>query len=175
MAIPPSIKSILPSLTITERGTGTRAVLSLADLKKLVPSLEIVLVGDEAPLDGKLELSMDDLRKIFCLALSGINVDESWYLSQVPALKQDLSMGKFESSAAHYRMHGYQEGKLPEKPVVDEKSYLKTYPDIAEAIKAGRIKSGFDHFVADGYREGRNPTPSEKKDRLAGKPKGNKA
>ena len=67
MAIPPSINSILPSLTITERGTGTRAVLSLADLKKLVPSLEIVPVGDEAPLNGKLELSMDDLRKIFAL------------------------------------------------------------------------------------------------------------
>jgi hypothetical protein len=157
MAIPPCIKILLPSLKIIE--SDTRAVVNVLDIKNLLPSMEIILDGDREPIEAQFEMSIEDLRQVLKLGLSGIYVDESWYVTQVSGLRQDIQKGKFTSVAEHYYIHGYIEGKLPERPVVDEGYYLISYPDVAAAIKAGRHKSAFDHFVSDGYAEGRMPTP----------------
>ena len=110
-------------------------------------------MGDETT----LKISLNDLRKIFVVLLSNIHVDERWYLEQVPGLREDIAKGNFRSPAEHYYLHGYLEGRLPERPVVDERVYLKENKDVAEAIKTGKFKSGFDHFVTNCYREGRRP------------------
>ena len=152
MSIPPSLKKIAPSLKIKD---GETATLSLTDLKAVLPSIEIDIQGSQAPSGTTIKISVEDLRKIFRIALSNVTVDEAWYLGQVSGLRQDIQNGKFKSPAEHYVMHGYLEGRLPERPIVDEKFYLEQYPDIAAAVKSGTLKSGFDHFVKDGYVEGR--------------------
>jgi hypothetical protein len=155
MAIPPCIKTLLPSLKIVDAGSDSIAVVNVLDIKNLLPSIEIILDGDREPIEAQFEMSLEDLRKVLRLGLSGIYVDESWYVTQVSGLRQDIQRGKFASIAEHYYVHGYIEGKLPERPIVDEGYYLISYPDVAAAIKAGRHRSAFDHFVSDGYAEGR--------------------
>lgn len=152
MPIPPSLKKIVPSLKIQD---GKSATLSLTDLKAILPSLEIDVQGSRLPSGVFIKIDIEDLRKIFRVALSNVEVDEAWYLGQVPGLRQDIQNGKFELPAEHYLMHGYLEGRLPERPLVDETFYLEQYPDIEAAVKSGTVKSGFDHFVKDGYLEGR--------------------
>ena len=56
-----------------------------------------------------------------------------------------------------HKIIGYQEGRVPIKPMFDEAWYLTTYPDVAEAVRSGRAKSGYDHFIEHGYGEGRKP------------------
>jgi hypothetical protein len=156
MSIPPSLRKIAPSLKV---GDGETATLSLVDVKSIFPSFEIDIQGQSVPSDGTIKISIADLRKILRLVLSSVAVDEGWYLGQVSGLRQDIQKGKFDSPAEHYMMHGYLEGRLPERPVVDEQFYLQQYPDIGAAVKSGTLKSGFDHFVKDGYAEGRMPVP----------------
>ena len=113
MSIPPSLKKLLPSFKIKD---GQTVTLSLTDLKTMLPSIEIDLQGSQVPLSATLKLSLEDLRKIFRMVLANVAVDEAWYLSQVSGLRQDIQNGKFESPAEHYLMHGYLEGRLPERP-----------------------------------------------------------
>jgi hypothetical protein len=154
MPIPPSLKKIVPSLKIQD---GKSATLSLTDLKAILPSLEIDVQGSRLPSGVFIKIDIDDLRKIVRVALSNVEVDEAWYLGQVPGLRQDIQKGKFDSPAEHYLMHGYLEGQLPKRPVVDEQFYLQQYPDVAAAIKSGQSRGAFEHFVRDGYKEGRRP------------------
>jgi hypothetical protein len=164
MSTPPSLKTLVPSL---KRNTES-ATLNLADLKALLPSIELSIEGHDVPSTCAVKLSLADLRKILTVGLSSIPVDEAWYLGHVPGLRQDIQKGKFESPTEHYVVHGYLEGRLPERPTVDEKFYLHQYPDIAAAVKSGTIKSGFDHFVKDGYAEGRIPEPPASESPKAG-------
>lgn len=153
MAIPPSLKTLVPSLV----RSGDSVTFSLADLKALLPSIEIDTLTSGRAFTGTVKMAVGDFRKILRAALFGVEVEEGWYLGQVVGLRQDIQKGKFASAAEHYALHGYLEGRLPERPVVDEKFYLQQYPDVAAAIKSGSVKSGFDHFVRDGYPEGRLP------------------
>ena len=83
-------------------------------------------------------------------------VDDVWYLSQYPDVKAQIP-GHFRSARDHFIRNGYQEGRVPIKPMFDEAWYLTTYPDVAEAVRSGRMKSGYDHFIENGYGEGRKP------------------
>jgi hypothetical protein len=148
MTIPRSLKTLLPSLRFENSETAT---VNIADLNTLLPSVKIK--------DGSISLSVSDLRKVIEIALSGVKVDEKWYLGQVPELRREMPRGKFQSVSDHYYAHGYLEGRLPERPAVDEYYYLRSYPDVADAVKAGQVKSAFDHYIQNGYREGRLPMP----------------
>src|SRR3954451_4704643 len=86
----------------------------------------------------------------------GIFVDEEWYLSRYPDVKDAIGSGKFTTARDHFYRCGYHEGRVPRNHLVDEKWYLQTYPDVAAAIKSGRVKSAYDHFMSNGYGEGRN-------------------
>jgi hypothetical protein len=152
MPAPPSIRKIAPSLEIND---GKTARLSLADLKAILPSVEIDVRGSVVPSNATIKFSMQDLRNVLRVALSSVTVDADWYMDHVSGLRQDVERGRFGSPTEHYLMHGYLEGRLPERPVVDEKFYLQLYPDVAADIKAGRVKSAFEHYVQDGYAEGR--------------------
>lgn len=153
--IPPAIGTIFPSLRLT----GKTAVVAISDLKKILPSIEIVIGGKKSALDGELIMSRDDVGQILRIALSKVTIDESWYLLQVPGLQRDIQQNAFKSVVEHYYIHGYLEGLLPERPIVDEEFYLRNNPDVAAAVKAGRVKTGFDHFVQNGYAEGRLALP----------------
>jgi hypothetical protein len=158
MNLPPSVKSLFPSLKIGE--TGDTATLALADLRRQFPSLTFRNEGRDVTNGLMVTMSMVDLRRFLRIVLSDIEVDEKWYLSQVPRLLDSIKKGNFSSAADHYRLHGFLESRLPTKPTVDETYYLKTYPDIAHAVRTGKLRNAFEHFVATGYAEGRRPVPA---------------
>lgn len=168
MTIPRSIKTILPSLKLANNEPVT---LKLSDLKELLPSLQINITDKDDPFNGSLGISIDDLRKVLFVALGSVEIDESWYLGQVPGLRRDIQEGKIGSASEHYALHGYLEGRLPKRPEVDEAFYSQQYPDVAASIKAGKIRSGFDHFLRDGYSEGRMSVPPKQERRPLAKTK----
>jgi hypothetical protein len=160
MGLPLNVKALLPSFETRNDGT---AAIAIADIKRLLPSL-IVKSEDQGLLDAiTVSMSLEDLRKLLRIALAGVEVDEKWYVAQVPGLANDLKLGAYESAAEHYYIHGYLEGRPPARPAVDESYYIKTYPDIAQAIKLGKLKSAYEHYVTAGYAEGRRPLPPKKK------------
>jgi len=156
MSVPPSVKSLLPSLKTDEiRGI---ARLAVADLRRQFPSLNFDQAGRDVTDGLNVTLSMNDLRKLLRIALTGVEIDERWYIQQVPGLEESIRRGQFASAAEHYLVCGYLEGRLPQKPKVDEDYYFRTYPDVANALKAGKLRSAYEHFLAAGYAEGRQAT-----------------
>ena len=156
MSVPPSIKSLLPSLKIDEiRGV---ARLAVADLRRRLPSLNFDQAGRDVTDGLNVTLSMNDLRKLLRVVLTRVDVDEKWYIQQVSGLEVSIRKGHFASAAEHFLLCGYLEGRLPQRPKVDEDYYFRTYPDVAKAVKAGKLKSAYEHFLAAGYAEGRQAT-----------------
>jgi len=86
-----------------------------------------------------------------------LEVDEGWYLSRYPDVRDAIAAGHVSSAASHYRLHGRREGRMPTKPEVDEVWYLLRYPDVCSAIRHGRIESAYEHFIQTGFHEGRLP------------------
>jgi hypothetical protein len=86
-----------------------------------------------------------------------VAVDEEWYLSRYPDVKEAVAAGHVPSAASHYRWHGYREKRMPVRPEVDEAWYLLRYPDVRQAIRRGHVESAYDHFVRAGFYEGRLP------------------
>lgn len=156
MRLPPSVRLILPSLQILEDRAAT---LAIADIKEHLPSLRIRSDSREVMDAKSITISLDDLRKLLPIALASVEVDEKWYVAQVPGLGEALKNGAFASASEHYCLHGYLEGRPPRKPTVDEDYYLKNYPDVAQAVNSGKERSAHEHYVTSGYAEGRNPVP----------------
>jgi len=108
---------------------------------------------------GELRVSAayDDFIKIIRLLISGINVDEEWYLKQYEDIARAVRDGVVASAKQHFIEDGYFEGRLPFPMAVDERWYLTQNPDVAENVRKGALGSGQQHFTEDGYREGRLP------------------
>jgi hypothetical protein len=102
----------------------------------------------------------ENLIRIIKLLLSGMDVDEDWYLAQYPDVAAAIAEGKTTSARQHFVDDGYFEGRLPFAMEVDEKWYQKEYADVAESIRKGAEPSAQAHFLRDGYKEGRLPFPS---------------
>jgi hypothetical protein len=162
MGLPPSVKTLLPSLQIKDDRTAT---IAIADIKRHLPSLRIRSEVRDLSDAITLSMSLEDLRKVLRIALAGVEVDEKWYVTQVPGLADALKNGAYESAAEHYRIHGYLENRPAARPTVDESYYLKTYPDIEQAIKSGKLKSSYDHYLTVGYAEGRKASPPRRSKR----------
>lgn len=156
MGLPPNVKSILPSLRVEDERIAT---LAIADIKRQLPSLRIANDRQDVTDVVTITLSIEDLRKLLRVALAGVEVDEKWYLTQVPGLSKAIEESAFGSPAEHFRVHGYLEGRLPKKPTVDEEHYCLAYPDVAQAIQSGRLRSAYEHYIRSGNAEGRSPTP----------------
>jgi hypothetical protein len=105
----------------------------------------------------RVSLSYDDFIKIIRLMISGIKVDEEWYLNEYPDIAQAIRDGKLESAKQHFLDDGFFEGRRPFPMPVDERWYLEQYPDVAESVRKGVVSSAEQHFAEDGYREGRLP------------------
>ena len=108
--------------------------------------------------------SYDDLLDAVRLLLTGIDVNEDWYLAQNPDIARAVAAGEVESARRHFIEHGYFEGRLPFPIIVDERWYLLQNPDVAENIRRGLEESAQRHFESNGYREGRLPFPSDGSD-----------
>jgi hypothetical protein len=116
-------------------------------------SVEISTVRGEL----RVSLSYDDFVSVLRLMISGIQVDEEWYLREYPDIAQAIRDGKVESARQHFIDDGFFEGRRPFPMDVDEGWYLQQYPDVAESVRSGVVGSAQQHFVEDGYREGRLP------------------
>ena len=116
-------------------------------------SVEISTIRGEL----RVSLSYDDFVSVLRLMISGIQVNEEWYLTEYPDIAQAIRDGKVESARQHFIDDGFFEGRRPFPMDVDEPWYLQQYPDVAESVRTGVVGSGQQHFVEDGYREGRLP------------------
>jgi hypothetical protein len=105
----------------------------------------------------RVNISYDDFIRILRLMISGIEVDEEWYLKEYEDIAQAVNAGSIASAKQHFVDDGYFEGRRPVPMPVDERWYLAQYPDVAESIRKGIVASGEQHFAEDGYREGRLP------------------
>jgi len=130
MPLPPSIKALMPSLSIDE--TSNITTLSLDDFKRFMAFVLENVVVDE-------------------------DWDIACY-SDVRDAVQKLGAKRYATE--HYRTHGFLEGRLPHDPIVDEEWYRQFYPDVDDAIRIGKEADAKSHFVEQGYREGREPVPS---------------
>jgi hypothetical protein len=93
-------------------------------------------------------------------SLTGVFVDETWYLEHSPDVADAITRGEFSSAQEHYAKVGFYEHRMPYEIDVDEEWYLENYPDIAAAVQKGVFASGRAHFYHLGYREGRFPHPN---------------
>jgi hypothetical protein len=116
-------------------------------------AVEITTVRGEL----RVSLSYDDFIKIIRLMISGIKVDEEWYLKEYEDIARAIRDGKVRTAKQHFIEDGYFEGRRPFPMSVDERYYLEQNPDVAENVRKGVVTSGEQHFVEDGYREGRLP------------------
>lgn len=116
-------------------------------------SVEISTVKGEL----RVSLSYDDFVNIIRMMISGIEVDEEWYLKEYEDIAEAIRNGKVGSAKQHFIDDGYFEGRHPFPMPVDERWYLAHYADVAESVRKGIVTSGQQHFAEDGYREGRLP------------------
>ena len=127
---------------------------------KYLPSFDLIRRCVEiSSVRGELRVSVsyDDFIRILRLMISGIEVNEEWYLNEHQDIAQAVREGSIQSAKEHFTSDGYFEGRLPFPMPVDEQWYLEQYPDVAESVRNGVVESAQQHFAEDGYREGRLP------------------
>jgi hypothetical protein len=88
-----------------------------------------------------------------------VHLDERWYLSRNPDVKEAIARGVVADARDHYRRHGYFEGRMPYRIDVDAAWYERTYPDVRDGIRRQDFVSAQEHFEMVGYAEGRLPFP----------------
>ena len=63
--------------------------------------------------DLRVNMSYEDFVKLLKLMISGIEVDEAWYLRRYPDVADGIRKGILTSAQEHFDMDGYKEGRLP--------------------------------------------------------------
>jgi len=127
---------------------------------KYLPPFDLIRRSVEiATVKGELQVtvSYDNFINILRLMISGIEVNEEWYMQAYEDIGQAIREGLIQSAKQHFIDDGYFEGRLPFPMEVDERWYLEQNPDVAERVRTGVVSSGQQHFSEDGYREGRLP------------------
>lgn len=127
---------------------------------KYLPPFELIRRSIEiSTVRGELRVNMsyEDFVKILRQMISGIEVDETWYLRTYEDIAAAVKGGAVRSAQQHFVDDGYFEGRRPFPIVVDERWYLTQNPDVADGVRRGDIASAQEHFDQDGYREGRLP------------------
>jgi hypothetical protein len=116
------------------------------------------LVSSAGAVEGHyVELLESRLLELLYALLTGVSVDETWYLGTYPDVADAVKAGKMKSAREHYIRAGYFENRLPGPIRVDERWYTNEYPDVSAAIKSGAFMSGQQHFERSGFKEGRLP------------------
>jgi hypothetical protein len=135
-------------------------VVAAGGFVKYIPPFDLVRRSVEiSTVKGELRVSLsyEDFVGILRKILSGIDVNETWYLQTYEDIRDAIKQGKINNARGHFVDDGYFEGRLPFPIAVDEKWYLQQYPDVAESIAKGSVESAQKHFEENGYREGRLP------------------
>ncbi len=83
----------------------------------------------------RVSCSYDDFIRILRLMISGIEVNEDWYLREYEDIAQAIREGSVESAKQHFMDDGYFEGRLPFPMPVDERWYLEENLDVAESVR----------------------------------------
>jgi hypothetical protein len=109
--------------------------------------------------ETRVAMTYDQVQQMIRTLISGIQVDEAWYLDRHEDVAAGIKNGTIRSAREHYIDHGFFEGRLPFPIPIDEKFYLDNNPDVAETVRRGVYASAQDHFDGPGYREGRPPFP----------------
>lgn len=89
--------------------------------------------------------------------ISGVEVDETWYLDRYRDIAEAIDQGSVHSARLHFVNDGYFEGRLPFPIRVDEGYYLAQNSGVADYVRKGMLESGQQHFEENGYSEGRLP------------------
>jgi hypothetical protein len=137
----------------------SKSVEGTSSFVKFIPSFEVTKrLVDISTAKGQLMATAryENLIMMIKLLLSGIDVNEEWYLRQYPDVGLAIRQGNTKSAKQHYIDNGYFENRLPFPVEVDDDWYKKEYPDVAESIREG-TDSAQEHFVRQGYKEGRMP------------------
>ena len=96
-------------LAIVRNSKPGAAVKYLPPFDQIRRAVEISTVRGEL----RVSLSYDDFIKIIRLMISGIQVDEEWYLNEYPDIAQAIRDGKVASARQHFIEDGYFEGRRP--------------------------------------------------------------
>ncbi len=104
-----------------------------------------------------LAVDKQHLSRVLQPHIERIKLDEAWYLSQYPDVREAIERGDFASASEHYINVGYYEHRMPRHILVEEAWYLEQYADVREAVANNVFASGQAHFAIAGFREGRFP------------------
>ncbi len=98
-----------------------------AFVKYLPPFDLIKRMVEVSTVRGELRVSLayDDFVKILRMMISGIEVDEGWYLKENGDIAQAIAKGALGSAKQHFVDDGYFEGRRPFPMPVDERFYLE--------------------------------------------------
>ena len=109
--------------------------------------------------ETRVSMTYEESQQMIRALLSGLDVDETWYLAQNPDVARGIKDGTIGSAREHFVDHGYFEGRQPSSIKIDESWYLEHNPDVADTVRRGVYASAQAHFDGPGYREGRQPYP----------------
>jgi hypothetical protein len=101
--------------------------------------------------------SYENLVQMLRRVISGVDVDERWYLERYPDIADAIQQGLVQSARLHFVNDGFFEGRMPFPIHVDERYYLSQNIGVAEYVRKGMLESGQQHFDENGYAEGRLP------------------
>jgi hypothetical protein len=120
---------------------------ALINRKLLIPSNSSGYIAVERPF----------LHRLMAPLVRQVRVDQDWYMTRYPDVREAVSNGVVGDAREHYVLHGFYEHRFPYEIQVDSVWYLSTYADVDKAIRAKDLRSAQEHFEVTGYREGRLP------------------
>ncbi|MEJ0046134.1 MAG: hypothetical protein WDN04_08415 [Rhodospirillales bacterium] len=156
MATQPNVKPIGQS--------GNTPAPSKVDLR-YVPSfqqiLEVLAVTQQDLSAKSVPVPVDGLKYLISEMLRHVYVDEVWYVKRYPDVAAAILSGDMASAAAHFRISGYFEGRLPAELPFDPKYYIQQYSDLSSVFTASDDDALRHHYETKGYYEGRAGVPTQ--------------
>src|SRR5215469_15255024 len=97
---------------------GSRVALPspFGGLVKYLPPFDLIRrMVEVSTVRGELRVSLsyEDFVKILRLMISGMEVDEAWYLREYEDIARAVQSGRVTSARQHFVNDGYFEGRLP--------------------------------------------------------------
>jgi len=103
----------------------------------------------------KVNVSGPALKFLMSEVLRHVALDEEWYYDRYVDVRAAKISGDVKSSAMHFRVSGYVEGRFPRPMPFDADFYFRTYSDLARVFEPSDLDGLRHHFETRGYFEGR--------------------
>jgi hypothetical protein len=104
---------------------------------------------------SKVDVSGAALKFLISEVLRHVAVDEDWYFDRYLDVRAAKLSGDVKSSANHFRVSGYIEGRFPRPMPFDADFYFRTYSDLGRVFEPSDLDGLRRHFETRGYFEGR--------------------